>query len=85
MLLLWKAVIQILESLCVRVEIQCQFKGKVKVIQAHSRKFHLMRLHSNDEIATITRERMSELLTMVDGSERTNYSTDELREILTHN
>ena len=84
---------------CVPVEIQRQFKGKVKVIQAHSRKFsfvdirkclldkhqHLMRLHSNDEIGTMTRERILELLNMVDGSEHTNYSTDELREILTHN
>ena len=80
---------------CVPVEIQRQFKGKVKVIQAHSRKFslvdirkrlldkhqHLMRLHSNDEIATMTRERILELLHLVDGSKHTNYSTDELREI----
>ena len=44
-----------------------------------------MRLHSNNEIATMTRERILELLHMVDGSEHTNYSTDELREILTHN
>ena len=44
-----------------------------------------MRLHSNDEIAAMTRERILELLNMVDGSEHTNYSTDELREILTHN
>ena len=54
----------------VPVEIQRQFKGKVKVIQAHSRKFslvdirkrllkkhqHLMRLHSIDDIATDKRE-----------------------------
>ena len=44
-----------------------------------------MRLHSNDEIATMTRERILELLNMVDGSEHTDYSTDELKEILTHN
>ena len=84
---------------CVPVEIQCQFKGKVKLIQAHSCKFsfadickcllnkhqHLMRLHSIDEIATMTRERILELLNMVDSSEHTNYSIDGLREILTHN
>ena len=78
---------------CVPIEIQRQFTGKVKVIQAHSRKFsfvdirkrlldkhqHLMRLHSNDEIATMTRERILELLNMVDGSEHTDYSTDELK------
>ena len=40
-----------------------------------------MRLHSNDEIETMTRERILELLNMVDGSEHTDYSTDELREI----
>ena len=44
-----------------------------------------MRLHSNNEIATMTRERILELLNMVDGCEHTNYSTDELGEILTHN
>ena len=84
---------------CVPAEIQRQFKGKVKVIQAHSCKFslvdirkhllnkhqHLMRLHSNDEMATMTRERILELLHLVNGSEHTDYSTDELREILTHN
>ena len=84
---------------CVPVEIQCQFKGRVKVVQAHSCRFsfvdirkrfldkhqRLMRLHSNDEIATMTRERILELLNIVDGSEHTNYSTDEHREILTHN
>ena len=55
-------------------------------LKAHSRKFsfvdihkrlldkhqHLMRLHSNDEIATMTRERILELLNMVDGSEHTD-------------
>ena len=74
-------------------------QGKIKVLQAHSHKFslvnirkcllnkhqHLMRLHSNDEIATMSRERILELLHLVNGSEHTNYSTDELREILTHN
>ena len=82
---------------CVPVEIQRQFKGKVKVIQAHSRKFslvdirkrllkkhqHLMRLHSIDDIANMTREKILEILHMVNGSEHANYSTDELREILT--
>ena len=84
---------------CVPVEIQRQFKGKVKVIQAHSRKFslvdirkhllnkhkHLMRLHSDSEIATMTREKFLELLHMVDGSEHADCSTDDLRVILTHN
>ena len=69
------------------------------VIQAHGHNFslvnirkhllnkhqHLMRLHSNDEIATMTRERILELLYVVDVSEHTNCSTDELGEILTHN
>ena len=44
-----------------------------------------MRLHADKEIATMTGERILELLHMVNGSEHTNYSTDELREILTHN
>ena len=84
---------------CVPVEIQRQFKGKIKVIQAHSRKFslvdirkhlldkhkQLMRLHSDEEIATMTRERILELLHMVNGSEHADCSTDDLRELLTHN
>ena len=44
-----------------------------------------MRLDSNDEIATMTKERKLELLQLVDGSKHTNYSRDELRESLTHN